>query len=106
MTQKQITKILGIDLFVEAPFAAQLPKQVGTLTLMHVASRGTVLSGTDSDRAILDVGWLCARYVIAGGATEAEANTQILTLIEAVGKTYRWSSAIKLYEVDGKPAFT
>ena len=106
MSQKQITKVLGVDLFVEALFGAQLPKQVGTLTLKHLASRGTALSGTDADKGILDVGWLCARYVIAGGATDAEASAQILTLIENVGKTLRWSSAIKLYEIDGKPAFT
>ena len=106
MTQKQITKVLGIDLFVEAPFSAQLPKQVGTLQLKHVASRGTTLSGTEADKAMLDVGWLCARYVFTGGSTDAEVNSQILSLIENIGKSYRWSSAIKLYEIDGKPAFT
>lgn len=99
--------LAGIDIFIEAPFAASLPKQIGSLKLEHVSSRGTKLKGNELEKRILDVHWLCARYVFPesrplGHETEAS----ILQVIQDVGSQYKWSSVIKLYTLDGKPQYS
>ncbi|MBM3382018.1 MAG: hypothetical protein FJY29_06205 [Betaproteobacteria bacterium] len=99
--------LAGIDIFVEAPFSVQLPKQIGTMKLEHIASRGTKLKGSELEKRILDVHWLCARYVFEGQRplnTETEAN--ILQVIQSIGSQYKWSSVIKLYTLDGKPQYS
>ncbi|NBO37212.1 hypothetical protein EBU99_01370 [bacterium] len=106
-TQTDNRQLAGIDLFIEAPFAATLPKQVGSLTLDFTASRGTKLKGSDLEKRILDVNWLCARYVFdAARPLNAETESQILKLIGEVGKNFKWSSVIKLFIVDGKPQYS
>jgi hypothetical protein len=99
--------LAGIDIFVEAPFAAQLPKQVGALKLEHVASRGTKLKGSELEKRILDVHWLCARYVFESNRPlNAETEASILQVIQNVGSQCKWSSVIKLYTLDGKPQYS
>ncbi|MEN9826507.1 MAG: hypothetical protein RI953_2252 [Pseudomonadota bacterium] len=99
--------ISGIDIFVEAPFECDLPKQVGSLTLSHISSRGTKLKGAALEKTILDVGWLCARYTFEKPVNNStEADSAICNLVQKVGSTFKWSSIIKLYSQDGKPLFS
>lgn len=99
--------ISGVDIFVEAPFNAKLPQQVGGLKLTHIASRGTKLKGAELEKTILDVGWLCARYSFDGPVKGGgESDQAICQLIQQIGSSYKWSSLIKLYTENGKPLFS
>ncbi|MEN9529810.1 MAG: hypothetical protein RI932_1683 [Pseudomonadota bacterium] len=99
--------LAGIDIFVEAPFSALLPKQVGAMKLEHISSRGTKLKGSELEKRILDVNWLCARYVFDGSRPlTSETEASILQVIQTVGSQYKWSSVIKLYTLDGKPQYS
>ncbi|MEY3902620.1 MAG: hypothetical protein RL189_1926 [Pseudomonadota bacterium] len=99
--------ISGVDIFVEAPFSAGLPAQIGTLKLAHISSRGTKLKGSELEKTILDVGWLCARYVFDAPVKHGtEADAAICQVVQKVGSQYKWSSLIKLYSQDGKPQFS
>lgn len=99
--------ISGVDIFVEAPFTAGLPAQIGNLKLAHISSRGTKLKGAELEKTILDVGWLCARYVFDAPVKHgAEADAAICQVVQKVGSQYKWSSLIKLYSQDGKPQFS
>lgn len=96
--------LAGIDVFVEAPLAAKLPGEIGTLTLKHVASRGLKLS-PDSSATVLDIGWVCARYVFAK-PTAGSGDTEIADLLVKLGRDYRWTSVVKLFDIDGKPSYS
>lgn len=99
--------ISGVDIFVEAPFNPGLPAQIGSLKLAHVASRGTKLKGAELEKTILDVGWLCARYLFDKPVqATSDADQAICQLIQKIGGQYKWSSLIKLYSQDGKPLFS
>ncbi|MFZ9520406.1 MAG: hypothetical protein ACO3A4_08005 [Silvanigrellaceae bacterium] len=99
--------ISGIDIFVEAPFDCNLPKQVGSLNLVHISSRGTKLKGAALEKTILDVGWLCARYTFENPLNNnADVDAAICNLVQKIGATFKWSSIIKLYSQDGKPLFS
>ncbi len=102
--QQNITKVLGVDIFLEAPLSVKLPPQIGAFKLKHVASRGTALGGP-SVAEILDVGWVCARYLFEKPDNNSN-DAEITTLMTTLGKDYRWSSILKLYEINGSPAFT
>ena len=108
MTSTQDNRLLaGIDIFVEAPFSAQLPKQIGAMKLEHISSRGTKLQGSELEKRILDVQWLCARYLFDGQRTMTnDTESQIVQVIQQVGAQYKWSSIIKLYTLDGKPQYS
>ena len=108
MTSTQDNRLLaGIDIFVEAPFSAQLPKQIGAMRLEHISSRGTKLKGSDLEKRILDVQWICARYLFDGNhPMTKETDSQIVQVIQQVGAQYKWSSIIKLYTLDGKPQYS
>lgn len=94
------TKFVGVDVFVEAKLNAELPKSISKFSLKSVSSRGLKISGTDA--SILDVGWLCARYSCdTSGGEDAVAD-----LLTALSQNYRWTSVVKLFEIDGKPAYT
>lgn len=100
----QNRKIVGVDLFVEAPLVSQFPERVGELALKHVASRGTVLSRS-RQAEILDVGWICVRYLFTQ-AVGSRADEAIAQLVQTIGEKHSWSSLIKLYEVDGTNGFS
>ncbi|MEY4065277.1 MAG: hypothetical protein RIR26_1485 [Pseudomonadota bacterium] len=100
-------EIAGVDIFIEAPFQAKLPTDIGGLKLAHVASRGTKLKGNELEKRILDVGWLCARYLFdTPHPANSETDAAILRAMETIGASYAWSSAIKLYHLDGHPQFS
>ena len=103
MSNSNVT-LAGVDVFVEAPLNVQLPPSIGSLNLKHVASRGLKLTPSASS-SVLDVGWLCARYVFAKPVTGSGDN-EIAELLIALGKDYRWTSAVKLFDVDGKPTYS
>ena len=103
---KNITAVAGIDLFVQARFGEELPKQVGAFALKTITSRGTAVTAKDIG-AILDVGWVCARYLIDDKALRGAAlDAQIAGLVAEVGKDREWSSLVKLYEIDGTKAYS
>ncbi|MCA2959572.1 MAG: hypothetical protein IOD12_04920 [Silvanigrellales bacterium] len=104
---KKISRVAGIDLFVAARFDDELPKTVGAFSLKNVTSRGTSVTAKDTG-AILDVGWVCARYLLAAdkNMTGGALDTEITKLISEVGKGREWSSLVKLYEIDGTKAFS
>lgn len=96
-------KITGVDVFVEAPLNARMPEQVGNFTLNHVSSRGLKLT-SGAEASVLDVGWLCARYTVQKDA--ATNDGEIADLLSHIGKTYKWTSVMKLFEDNGKAAYT
>lgn len=99
--------LAGIDIFVEAEFEAQLPKTIGSMKLEHISSRGTKLKGSALEKRILDVQWLCARYVFEGAKPiTGETEESILQVIRQISSQYKWSSVIKLYTLDGKPQYS
>jgi hypothetical protein len=105
---KKITRTAGVDLFVAARFGDDLPKQVGAFTLKNVTSRGTAVSAKDAG-AILDVGWVCARYLLGeqGAPTGSALDAEIAKLLAELGKGGReWSSLVKLYEIDGAKSYS
>ncbi len=108
MTNTNDTRLIsGIDIFVEAPFNAGLPAQIGNLKLSHVASRGTKLKGAELEKTILDVGWLCARYLFETPVKHSsEIDAAICQAVQKIGAQYKWSSLIKLYSQDGKPMYS
>lgn len=100
-------QIAGFDVFIEAPFAAQLPLQLSDLKLDCIASRGTKLKGVELEKHILDVNWLCARYMFANPQDVNDVTSgKILKAVEQLGEKYNWSSVIKLYVTDGKPQYS
>lgn len=106
-TSTQKRQVAGFDIFIEAPFSAQLPKQLGDFQLECIASRGTKLKGVELEKCILDVNWLCARYMFASPQeVNAGASEKILKATEQIGNKYNWSSLIKLYVADGKPQYS
>lgn len=108
MTRQNDTRLLsGIDIFIEASFSTELPQKIGTLKLSHTSSRGTKLKGDPLEKDILDVGWICARYLFENPRQQGtDANAAICELIEKVGSQHTWSSVIKLYSQDGKALFS
>lgn len=104
---KQISRIAGVDLFVAACFGDELPKTVGAFSLKNVTSRGTTVSAKDSGN-ILDVGWVCARYLLPADSSLAGTalDHEVTKLLGEVGKAREWSSLVKLYEMDGAKAFS
>lgn len=107
MTTPQTRKVAGIDVFIEAPFDAQIPQQSGSLKLDRIASRGTQLKRNEQDKRMLDVHWLCARYLFAEPQdVNAQTSQQILAAVEKLGAQFNWSSLIKLYVADGKPQYS
>lgn len=108
MTTTNDNRLLaGIDIFIEAPFSAQLPREIGPLKFEHLSSRGTKLKGVNLEQKILDVHWLCARYLFDNVRPLGEETERyILQAIEQVGSQYKWSSVIKLYSLDGKPQYS
>lgn len=99
--------INGVDIFVEASFSESLPQTVGNLRLAHVASRGTKLKGDPLEKNILDVGWLCARYLFDTPAQQASScDNAICQLIEKISAKHVWSSVVKLYSLDGKALYS
>jgi hypothetical protein len=108
MTNTNDTRLIsGIDIFVEAPFNAGLPAQIGSLKLSHISSRGTKLKGADLEKTILDVGWLCARYVFEKPLNHSsDTDAAICQVVQKIGAQYKWSSLIKLYSQDDKPLFS
>ena len=107
MTATDSRQISGIDIFVEAPFGGELPAQAGVLKLAHVSSRGTKLKGAALEKTILDVGWLCARYLFEKPLNHGnETDAAICLAIQKIGSQFKWSSLIKLYSDDGKPLYS
>ncbi|MEY2987494.1 MAG: hypothetical protein RJB13_1015 [Pseudomonadota bacterium] len=106
-TSPQQRQLAGFDVFIEAPFAAQLPKELGDFQLECISSRGTKLKGVELERCILDVHWLCARYTfITPQDVNSKTSEKILKAVEQIGQQYNWSSLIKLYVADGKPQYS
>jgi len=103
---KRISGTSGVDIFVAAKLGEALPATVGLFTLKSVSSRGTVTSATSAGE-ILDVGWVCARYLLNDKALGSEVfNAEVSRLIGELGKGREWSSIIKLYDVDGDKAYS
>lgn len=103
-TQRQVA---GFDVFIEAPFAVHLPQQLNDFKLECIASRGTKLKGVELEKRILDVHWLCARYMFgAPQDVNAETSKKIIEAVQQLGQQYNWSSLIKLYVADGKPQYS
>ena len=104
MTKVTNRKIAGVDIFLEAPLTVKLPQTIGALTLKKISSRGTDIT-TSSDTTILDVNWICARYLFSQPSSE-NCDEGIAQLIKKLGESYPWSSLIKLYEFDGVSSYT
>jgi hypothetical protein len=105
-SQKKITAVLGVDIFVAAHFSNELPYEAGGLKLSGTYSRGTLITETSS-KTMLDVGWLSARYLFETKKPDsAEIDLSVTKLISEIGKKYRWTSLIKLVELDGTKAFS
>jgi hypothetical protein len=108
MTKNHDSRLIsGIDIFVEAPFNAGLPAQIGNLKLSHISSRGTKLKGAELEKTILDVGWLCARYLFDKPVSHGnDTDSAICQVVQKIGSQYKWSSLIKLYSQDDKPLYS
>ena len=105
MSQKDM-KILGIDIFVEAPLSTEFPCLVAGMRNSLCTSRGAPINA-ETAKEVLDIGWVCVRYVFEAAAEEsAETNAQIAEVTKIIGEQFRWSSIIKLYEIDGQPMFS
>jgi hypothetical protein len=105
--QNKKREIAGMDIFVEAPFQAKLPTEIGRMKLAHIASRGTKLKGLELEKHILDVNWLCVRYLFdSARPANPETEGELLRVIETIGASYAWSSAIKLYTLDGQAQYS
>jgi hypothetical protein len=105
MSQKAVA-VAGVDLFVEAHFGVDLPLRVGAFALKNISSRGTTVTAKDAG-AILDVGWVCARYLLSDKSITGRAlDAEVGRLLAEVGKEHTWSSLVKLYEFDGTKAYT
>ena len=48
---------------------------------------------------------VCVRYVFDTAVEENSKNSRQIAMTK-LGEHYRWSSIIKLYEIDGQPAFS
>lgn len=97
-------KLSGVDIFVEVKLGTKLPESVGIFNLKHIASRGLKIAA-GSDANILDIGWVCARYTFSNPPS-GSGDKEIGELIATIGKSYNWTSLIKLYDDGGKPAYT
>lgn len=103
---KTITATTGVDVFVSARLGDALPANVGAFTLKSVSSRGTVTSAKSAGE-ILDVGWVCARYLARDKGLAREAfDAELAKLLAEIGRGRDWSSVVKLYEVDGEKAYS
>lgn len=103
MTTNNFT-LRGVDIFVETKLGAKLPESVGSLKLLHIASRGLKIDPS-AETTMLDVGWVCARYSFAS-AIVGNGDNEISALISAIGSKYNWTSLVKLFDDAGKPAYT
>jgi hypothetical protein len=106
-TSNSQRQVAGFDVFIEAPFTAQIPQQLADFKLECTASRGTKLKGVELEKRILDVHWLCVRYMFPTPQdVNAGTSEKILKAVEQLGQKYNWSSLIKLYVADGKPQYS
>lgn len=98
------TTFVGVDVFVEAPLHTEFPKDLAGLSFKHAASRGLKLSGGNS-ASVLDVGWLCVRYSFVKPIS-GNGDKEIAEFLLALGQKYKWTSLVKLFDIDGKPAYS
>jgi hypothetical protein len=105
-SHKTVTAVLGIDVFVAAHFSDKLPEEVDSLKLSGRFSRGTQITDSSS-KTMLDVGWLSARYLFESKKPDSsEIDASVANLILEIGKNFRWTSVVKLVELDGQKAFS
>jgi len=95
------TKLVGVDVYVQHHGLPPISNKIGKFKLHTISNRGTkVYPGEMPD--ILLVDWHHCRFF---SDSEIHEN-DICELISEISKNFKWIHIEKIFEFDGKPAFS
>ncbi len=95
----------GVDLFVICKNGIpKVPETFGSLKLEFISERGmNVWPGPVPDGIISS--WFRCRYIHSTRSAKV-SDEEIISLTKEVSKTYMWEKAQKLFEINGKAAYS
>jgi isocitrate dehydrogenase len=95
------TKLVGVDVYIQHQGLPPISNKIGKFKLHTISNRGTkVYPGEMPD--ILLVDWHHCRFLSDSEIHESD----IFELLDEISKNFKWIHIEKIFEFDGKPAFS